>query len=348
MKFPDRFRSFKIRLLHWEYWPWRIVYIPLFLQYFWNGLRSGFGFPTVINRPYMQYGGILEESKWEMYRKTPAAYMPPTLLHPAGDNLKELALHIRESSLSYPLIVKPDRGMRGKGIQIIGSEKELLQWQPHPDFDFIIQPFIDYPREIGVFMIRDPRKGTWRISSLMERQFLSVTGNGRSTLEELIRKKDRAFLQLQRWQQSNRFNLQQVIPNGREFKLESIGNHRLGTYFKDATQHHTPGLLKAMTSIAENLSGFEYGRMDIRFKDWDSLTRLESFILIEVNGANSEPAHIYDPKHNLFYAWKILLRHFGIQHQLAQKRLKKGEKAISITEARKLLKQYNHTMSDLD
>ena len=66
MSARDRWRTLRIRALNWEYWPWRIVYIPLFIQYFWHGLRSGFSFPTVLNRPYMEYGGIIEESKWQM------------------------------------------------------------------------------------------------------------------------------------------------------------------------------------------------------------------------------------------------------------------------------------------
>ncbi|MGB0178132.1 MAG: hypothetical protein ACPF9D_13270, partial [Owenweeksia sp.] len=268
MNFKDRLKRFRILLLNWEYWPWKIVYIPLFLQYFWHGLRSGFSFPTVLNRPYMSYGGIFEESKWEMFGKTPPAYMPPTLFFKAGWPVNRLIDDIRQSSLPYPVIVKPDRGMRGKGVEIIRSESEFNSWTPLPGFDFIVQPFLDYPKEIGAFVLRHPGSGKWMVSSLMERQFLVVHGDGISNLEKLIRENDRAFLQLQRWKQSGKYDLKAVPGSGAIVRLGSIGNHRLGTCFLDARHHLDEQLSEMLISIARELPGFEYGRMDIRFQDW--------------------------------------------------------------------------------
>lgn len=296
----------------------------------------------------MRYGGILEESKWDMYLKTPQNYMPATLLFKTGTSADQLITSLKEAAINFPLIVKPDRGMRGKGIEIIHSPQELQLWKPKPGFDFIFQPFLDYPKEIGAFLIRNPETGKWKVSSLMEREFLHVTGDGQSNLELLIRKNERAFLQLKRWKQNKTYPLQKVVEEDRVFKLGSIGNHRLGTCFKDASHHLDDTLSESLIKIAQSLPGFEYGRMDIRFCNWEGLKAGKDRVLIEVNGANSEPAHIYDPQYSLFYAWKVLIHHFKVQHQLARKRIENGEKPVSVQQALSLFRQYNHTMKDLD
>ncbi|MDE3253205.1 MAG: D-alanine--D-alanine ligase, partial [Bacteroidota bacterium] len=36
------------------------------------------------------------------------------------------------------------------------------------------------------------------------------------------------------------------------------------------------------------------------------------FSIIELNGAGSEPTHIYDPRHSIFFAWKEIIRHWHI------------------------------------
>jgi len=42
------------------------------------------------------------------------------------------------------------------------------------------------------------------------------------------------------------------------------------------------------------------------------LERGEKFSIIELNGAGSEPTHIYDPGHSIFFAWKEIIRHLNI------------------------------------
>jgi hypothetical protein len=46
------------------------------------------------------------------------------------------------------------------------------------------------------------------------------------------------------------------------------------------------------------------------------------FKIIEINGAGSEPTHIYDPQHSIFFAWKEIVLHWywlwrisKLQHQ---------------------------------
>jgi hypothetical protein len=37
-----------------------------------------------------------------------------------------------------------------------------------------------------------------------------------------------------------------------------------------------------------------------------------------LNGAGSEPTHIYDPRHSLFFAWKEIIRHLDILFRVSR------------------------------
>jgi hypothetical protein len=41
------------------------------------------------------------------------------------------------------------------------------------------------------------------------------------------------------------------------------------------------------------------------------------FSIVELNGAASEPTHIYDPKHSLWFAWKELARHITMMYKIS-------------------------------
>ena len=61
--------------------------------------------------------------------------------------------------------------------------------------------------------------------------------------------------------------------------------------------------------LVKHMEGFYIGRFDVRTASLENLLKGE-FRVIEVNGANSEPAHIYDPKHTIWFAWKELFNHW--------------------------------------
>ncbi len=344
MTLKDRWRRRLIIISHWEFWPWKVIYFPVFLYYLLLCIRARtYVFFTVPNKLYMKHGGILEESKLEMYRKTPEGLMPVTLPFQSGIH-NDLAAWLEKNNLQFPLIVKPDRGMRGMGIQIINSIEELETIVLKPGFNYIIQEFLDYPKEAGIFCIKNPKTGRWKVTSIMEREFLTVSGNGISTLEELIRKDFRAFLQLSRWQKENKFNLDEVLPKKKVKVMEKLGNHRLGTCFVDKMSCNTPDLQKAMAALCEQLEGFEYGRLDIRFESWEKLEKLRAFKIIEVNGTNSEPAHIYDPKHSIFYAWKVLFYHWNWVFRISIYRMKEGVSPLPYSKYKILYKDYLRLM----
>jgi hypothetical protein len=78
--------------------------------------------------------------------------------------------------------------------------------------------------------------------------------------------------------------------------------------------------------------GFYFGRLDIRYNDWEELKQGKNFSVIEVNGAGSEPTHIYDPAHSLFFAWKEIIRHWYILWLISRQNHKKGHPYLTLKE----------------
>ena len=51
---------------------------------------------------------------------------------------------------------------------------------------------------------------------------------------------------------------------------------------------------------------------------WEKLRQVKNFSIIELNGAGSEPTHIYDPSHSIFFAWKEIIRHYNILYNISR------------------------------
>src|SRR5678810_960118 len=96
------YRPFFIKLFNWEYWPFNVVYGPLFLYWFFLCLkaRSFFFFNT--SNPTIKNGGFLMESKKEIYDLIPAELYPKTLLITYGMDYKMIRNKIAQANLRFP------------------------------------------------------------------------------------------------------------------------------------------------------------------------------------------------------------------------------------------------------
>jgi hypothetical protein len=96
-----------------------------------------------------------------------------------------------------------------------------------------------------------------------------------------------------------------------------------------------------MDQITSGIRGFNFGRLDIRFRDWESLRNARDFMIIEVNGAGAEPTHMYDPDHSIFFAWKEIVRHWWIMTTVCIKNHEQGAPYLSLKEGREMFRKYN-------
>lgn len=322
-----------IKLTNWEYWPAAAFYWPSVLTLPWLALRSGhLCFYTAAN-PGIKLGGLGLESKYQTLLKIPPLLRPKTLLVRPEEPFASLDRRLREARIGYPLIAKPDLGFRGFLVRKIDRPAELRRYLARYPVPFLLQEFLDYPREVGVLYYRLPHAPAGRITSLTLKSFLQVSGDGRSTLRTLIRRHPRSCLQLERLEARYGEALDRVPAAGEPVPLGVVGNHSMGTRFINGNHLIDEALLHTFDRIAGQIDGFSYGRFDVKCESLDALRRGRGFKIIEVNGICSEPTHIYDAGRISYWgALHTIQRHFFLIRRIAAAHHIRGVPFSSVSE----------------
>src|SRR5690606_5526614 len=223
--------NFLIKLRNWEYWPFGVIQLPLFVYYPLLALRAGsFTFFSGSN-PGIVMGGMFGESKHDVLRKIPIGLIPKTVLVRQPVTPEEVINLINVQGFRYPVIFKPDIGERGYMVKRIHGSADVHQYMHKMKFDFLIQELVDLPVEAGVFYRRYPDDDGGKVISVVLKEMLAVVGDGSSTLQQLILNSDRAKLQWKTLEETYRDRLGEVLPHGHRMEIVSIGNHCLGTMF---------------------------------------------------------------------------------------------------------------------
>lgn len=326
------------KLTHWEYWPMEAIYYPIFpvWAYFALKARSFFFFNAA--NPSIKNGGMAMESKKEIYDMIPSQFIPTTLWVKKNSKLKEILPNILRAGIKFPLIVKPDIGMKALGVEKLENSSELLSYVRKSSKDFLIQELIGYPNEIGLFYVRFPDEKKGRITGIVRKEFLSVIGNGRDSMEQLIQQNPRSHFQLKALKMRYDKRMNVILPKGEKFVLVPYGSHTRGAKFIDDSHKVNERLLKTINSICTQIPGFYYGRLDILHTTLEELSDGKNFKIIEINGAGSEATHIYDPKHSLFFAWKEIFKHWKLLYEISAVNKKKGHGYLSYKDGTAMLR----------
>src|SRR4051794_16606888 len=152
------YQPFFIKLFHWEYWPFNVVYGPILFYWLWLCLkaRSFFFFNT--SNPTIKNGGFLLESKKEIYDIIPSKFYPATLYFKAGIERSILENELKNSTMKFPLIGKPDIGGKGRGVKKLYTIDEAIEYAEESKVDFLLQEFIPHKNEAGIFYCRFPNE----------------------------------------------------------------------------------------------------------------------------------------------------------------------------------------------
>jgi len=258
------------------------------------------------------------ESKKEVYDLIPFEYYPATLLFKASSSTQEILELIKQRNLKYPLIGKPDIGMKGMMVKKLENENELLSYAKNSKVDFLIQEFVSFKNEIGIFYYRYPNEANGHISGIVKKEFLAVSGDGISTVEQLLLKNKRAVLQLQNLRIKEKEKMNIILQKEEELIIVPYGNHVRGAKFLDDSSLVDEELTNTIDLICKKINGFYFGRLDIRYNNWEELKQGKNFSIIELNGSGSEPTHIYDPRHSVFWAWKEIAKHWKILYRISK------------------------------
>lgn len=274
----------------------------------------------------MYLGGFMNYSKSDILEKINPKYKPLTRLF----SERPSNIHFYTEDFAFPFVCKPESGERGRAVMVIENE---LQWQDcyaKLDEPFLLQEYIDWNTELGVFYFRFPN-GRSGITSVTTKQFLSVTGDGNQTLEELVKNNLRAAPRVDYFRQKWNTIWHKVLPKSEEIILEPVGNHCKGTKFLNGNELISPEMVAIFDQVVAPMQEFYYGRFDIKVKELTNLYTGENLKIFEVNGANSEATHIYDPSMSLKQAYADVYKHLNLMAQICEQNQKRGIKPATIS-----------------
>lgn len=309
-----------LRIGRWEFWPRWAFYPPVVLYVLWLGLKHrSLRIVTAVN-PAIPAGGLVGESKTAILdgigeQAMVARYqLLPASLGPAA-RLAQIDAFRTRHGLDWPIVLKPDVGERGTGVGIIRSQAQAEDWLSDSADDAIVQEYVA-GLEYGIFYIRRPGEPRGRIFAITDKRFTAVRGDGISTLERLILGDDRAVCMAPVHLRQHFSELASVPPVDAMLPLVELGTHCRGATFLDGAAIETPALADAIDRLSRSYAGFWFGRYDIRVPDLAEFQQGRGFKVVELNGATSEATSIYDPKHSLGHAYRVLFEQWRLAFEI--------------------------------
>lgn len=334
--------KFYIRWSSWEYYPTYLTNIPVVLMWLYFSIKARSLFFFSAANPAIETGGVLGESKIKIINQIPEQWKPTTIFVPKNNSFEQVLEWLNTSQLAFPIIAKPNIGERGFLVQKIGSLEELQQYHQKNSLDFLIQEFVDYPVEAAILHYRYPHQSKGTISSVCVKEYLSVEGNGKDTVLELMEKKPRAKLQIERLSPilAEKGLLHAIPPMGQYLQLSAIGNHCKGAKFLNGNRWIDAELHQTFDQLSLQLEGIYFCRYDLKCQSMEDLKRGKNFKILEINGVAAEPAHIYDPNYSVRQAYKDLFQQWKTIYEISYYQHRNGVPYMTFGEARKAVKEY--------
>lgn len=316
-----------VRFLNFEYWTWWLFYLPLLPWFLWQAFRAkSFTYFTNVD-PCIDYGGFFGESKFAILEKINQNYLPKTLFINAQSSFEEVKSKNENGIFQFPIICKPNIGERGTNVEKISNIEALEKYHKDSD-DYLIQEFIDFEIELGVLYYRYPSNKSGNITSITKKSFLTVIGDGKSTIEQLMGLSDRARFQLDAMRKKLGKGIENIPNVNESILLVPIGNHCRGTSFLNFNHLINKELTAVFDKISSPIEGFHYGRFDLKVKSFDDMYLGKNIKIMELNGVSADPGHIYDPGYKLSHAYSDVANHWKILADLSIQQQLKGIKPI--------------------
>ncbi|MEJ2155383.1 MAG: alpha/beta fold hydrolase [Desulfobacteraceae bacterium] len=335
------------RLRHWEFWPLWLFYLPIVGYILYLGFRHRHWTLFTAANPAIPAGGIIGESKSDILsRLAPSRRVAPficvTCSWPVDRQIAKILSFMVDQRIDFPVVCKPDAGERGNAVQSVNTVEDLRIYLEAARADTIVQQYIP-GKEFGVFYYRHPGQKQGRIFAITDKRLLSITGDGRSSLERLILTDPRAVCQAPLHLEVHRNHLHEIPSAGERVQLVSVGTHCRGALFLDGNRYITPALTSTFDQVSRYFKGFYFGRYDVRTEDPKAFREGGDFKVLELNGVTSEATHIYDPANTLGNAWKTLMAQWKIAFEIGKANKKRGIAPLTAVQFLKLVfSPYSH------
>lgn len=315
------------RLRRWEFWPPWAFYPPVILHWLWLSLRYRSLTLFTAANPAIADGGFIGESKVAILSQLAPAAVARFRYVEAEASMAEKVAAVRSflagEGLQLPVVVKPDEGQRGSGVEVARTWPEVEAAVARMVHPFVVQEYVAGP-ELGVFYLRRPGEERGRIVSITEKHLPVVVGDGERTIEELILGDPRAVCVSHLYLEGLADRRDEVPEPGEMVALTDLGTHCRGAVFRDGGRHLTPELEAAIDRISRSFDGFYFGRYDLRAPSVEAFRRGEEIKVLELNGVTSEATHIYDPGTSLLQAYRMLFRQWRWAYEIGRRNRERG------------------------
>jgi hypothetical protein len=307
----------KIKIPHWEYWPQWLFYAPIFPYYLWCVLRTRNSYFGTAANPAIEYGGWEGESKHAVLKILDSNAYPATAFIKANSSEIQVQQAIAAAIVSFPAYVKPDLGGRGMGVARVHNQNEATRFLTNLGVDYLVQTACKNSQELGIFYVQYPDQSIGFITGIVQKKVLSIVGDGKHTVAQLIQQDIRTKRQANWILEQPHINAHEILPAKKELVLSSIGSHTRGSQFIDITDKCTPQLQHSVRQILAHVKGYSFGRLDVMCASVADALAGGPLEVIELNGAGAEPTHLYDPNNSVLKAYKIILMHWQYLYRCA-------------------------------
>ena len=312
------------------------IYCPVILYiitYLALKARS-LSFITLVN-PSIRFGGLIGNSKFQLNQKFESNLIPKAVMLKANETLDSLKIIMSEQLFSYPIILKPDMGEGGVGVSLIKSDKEAEAYLNMMKGEIILEEYIDTIEEYAILYCRLPHQQQGRILSFAQKEFLKLHGDGVSSIKELM-EDERFDFNRKKLQKKLGTELQTILSAGEEKIITKLGNCKDGVICKNLNNIITKDIVEKIDDISHSIDGFYFGRFDIRTNSLEDLKN-GNFKIIELNGVNAIPLHIYDPHIPFLQCYKDLFKHWNLVCKIA---IANRDKGIPSTTAMTVIREF--------
>ena len=327
-----RISFFVSKIYRFEFWPYWLFYFPMYFYGLYLALRARSFMYFSTTNPGMLYSGVMGVSKSEVLKSIPSQYIPKTVFVPKNSSEACIIDLMQKNDITYPFIIKPDVGERGTQVEKINNAAELADYMKQAYSELNLQEFISHELEFGIMYHRIPGETKGAITSVVRKGFLTVFGDGKHTLSDLLENEIRVSNRLQYLEHKFGSDWNRVLEKGERTYVEPIGNHCRGTIFYNANELIDDRMRVLFDKIASTIDGYYYGRFDLKVPTVESLYTGEGMKIIELNGVSSEVAHVYDPDYKLIRAYRDIAKHMKYIARIARANYKKGIKRDSLPE----------------
>jgi len=331
---------FLVKLMNYEYWPFWLFFMPLVPWWVYLSIRArSFTYFTAAN-PGIEHSGVFGEKKMDILRMIDQKFLPTTFFCQSGTNSHQVIQLLEKHQLDYPFIIKPNVGERGNEVAKIDNSNQLTSYLDSNTADFIVQEFVSFEHEFGILYYRFPDGSGSGITSVVAKEFLTVTGDGTSTIASLVGQTARGSFQLESLHERLGDQMNEVLPAGEKRNLEPIGNHCRGTKFLSGQGLINDQLVTVFDELCQNIDGFYFGRFDLKVKSTEDLYEGKNIRILELNGVTSEPGHIYDPSYSIWKAWSEAARNMKVMFEVCKMNMKRGVKVTPFFEMLRLVRTH--------